>query len=395
MPKSSVQRVVLGEVALNSTRVSSDPVADGFERYIIGKHIPEGDFRVTEWNYVGDADFGPRIRTIFEEGDVICTTRGPKIKVARVDFGGLCAHTNFVLRTRDPEVLLQPFLEAVIRSDGFQQHLRTNFRGSVNLFVNWSDAAKYEFALPPLNDQRSIVRTVAQAQEAAFAQRHVLDRAIQVLDSAGHELFRGLESIPCASLASLSLKSPQSGIYKPASDEDGDVHFVQMGELFGNDYIHAESCARRVTLTPAELLKFGLADGDLLFGRRSIVLSGAGRCVIVRGGLHPTTFESSLLRVRTDPARLLPEFAFEWFRSPLGVRRIGQIVTFTTVAGIKGSDLAKQILPVPSLRTQQEIIDVLHDLRGGVAACENHVNKAMDLATRIHRDLLRAYVYVQ
>src|SRR5215467_2939451 len=110
------RRVALGDVAVNSTAVSLDPVSEGFERYIIGEHIPAGGDRVQEWGTVGDSGFGPRIRTIFQPKDVICTTRGPNLKVVRVDFKGLCAHTNFVLRTSDPSELLQPYLEAVARS---------------------------------------------------------------------------------------------------------------------------------------------------------------------------------------------------------------------------------------------------------------------------------------
>ena len=141
--------------------MSRDPAGEGFTRYIIGKHIDENRPRVESWGDVGDPDFGPRIRTIFLPGDVICTTRGPKLKVATVDFRGLGAHTNFVLRTRDPEVLLQSYLESIVRSAAFQQHLAKHFRGSVNLFVNWSDAALYELDLPPIEEQDRASRVLS------------------------------------------------------------------------------------------------------------------------------------------------------------------------------------------------------------------------------------------
>lgn len=156
------KRVTLGDVAINSTAATKDHVSDGYTRYIIGKHIPE-DGRVTSWNPVGDAEFGSRIRTMVQAGDVICTTRGPKLKVAVADFDCLSAHTNFILRPKSPTTFLPAILEAVVRSDGFQDHLRKHFRGSTNLFVNWSDAAQYEFALPPLEEQRRMA-TVLRAR---------------------------------------------------------------------------------------------------------------------------------------------------------------------------------------------------------------------------------------
>ncbi len=182
------RQVVFGEVVLNSTAVSQDPKTEGFERYIIGKHIPEDADCVETWGPVGDSDFGPRIRTIFQPGDVICTTRGPKLKVVRVDFKGLGAHTNFVLRTADPDVLIQPYLEVIVRSDGFQQHLVNNFRGSVNLFVNWSDAAKYEFALPPLGEQRRIAEVLLASQDVCNTYSISAERLLKVRRSAQSRL---------------------------------------------------------------------------------------------------------------------------------------------------------------------------------------------------------------
>jgi len=169
-----------GDVVLNSTAVSRDPSGEGFTRYIIGKHINENQPKVESWGDVGDPDFGPRIRTIFLPGDIICTTRGPKLKVATVDFRGLGAHTNFVLRTRDPEVLLQAYLEAIVRSASFQQHLAKHFRGSVNLFVNWSDAALYEFDLPPLAEQQRIASGVSSSAHLQESYR-VLLRAVEIV----------------------------------------------------------------------------------------------------------------------------------------------------------------------------------------------------------------------
>jgi hypothetical protein len=101
MSKQHWKRVALGEVADNSTAATKDPFGDGYTRYVIGKHIPTDSSKITTWNEVGDGEFGSRIRTMFRAGDIICTTRGPNLRVAVPDFDGLCAHTNFILRTKD------------------------------------------------------------------------------------------------------------------------------------------------------------------------------------------------------------------------------------------------------------------------------------------------------
>jgi type I restriction enzyme S subunit len=176
MFKPGWRRVTLGEVAINSTVATKDYEADGYTRYIIGKHIPEDGGRVTSWNPVGDAEFGSRIRTIVRAGDVICTTRGPKLKVAVAGFACLSAHTNFILRPKDSTTLLPGILDAVVRSEGFQEHLRKHFRGSTNLFVNWSDAARYELSLPPMEEQRRIAALLA-------AHSHLIESYNSLIDS--------------------------------------------------------------------------------------------------------------------------------------------------------------------------------------------------------------------
>jgi type I restriction enzyme, S subunit len=189
--KAGWRRVALSDVALNSTEVSNNPEVECFGRYIIGKHILGDSHRVISWNEVGDGEFGPRIRTIFRPGDVICTTRGPNLRVVTVDFKGLCAHTNFVLRTLNPDVLMQSYLGAIVRSDGFQQHLRTNFRGSVNLFVNWSDATKYEFALPPLEVQQQWTRELADVEKALVDARAASSKGEDFLEVLTWNLVSG------------------------------------------------------------------------------------------------------------------------------------------------------------------------------------------------------------
>lgn len=189
--KSGRKRVKLGEVAVNSTLAIKDHETDGYTRYIIGKHIPEDGGLITSWNSVGDAEFGSRIRTVVRTGDVICTTRGPKLKVAVAEFDCLSAHTNFILRPKDPATFLPKILEAVIRSDAFQDHLRKHFRGSTNLFVNWSDAAQFEFALPPLDQQRRVANALEALGTVLDALTEASTVASRVFHAARSELLNG------------------------------------------------------------------------------------------------------------------------------------------------------------------------------------------------------------
>jgi len=133
---------------------------------------------------------------------------------------------------------------------------------------------------------------------------------------------------------------------------------VNMGELFGMDFISDQEM-QRVELTDSELALNKLDDGDLLFGRRSLVEAGAGKCSLVVDPVDPLTFESSIIRVRLNKETTNPRFFYYYFLSPQGRGRIRSLVSGTNVKGIRGSDLKKLRVQNPLKETQDKIADVL------------------------------------
>jgi type I restriction enzyme S subunit len=150
----------------------------------------------------------------------------------------------------------------------------------------------------------------------------------------------------------------RNGIYKPKEFHGSGCRMVNMGELFGFDFISGQEM-ERVELTETELNVNGLEHGDLLFGRRSLVEAGAGKCSIVVEPPEPLTFESSIIRVRLDKRAVNPRFFFYYFLSPQGRGRIRSIVSGTSVKGIRGSDLRRLPVSRPPKDVQDDIADVL------------------------------------
>ena len=136
---------------------------------------------------------------------------------------------------------------------------------------------------------------------------------------------------------------------------------VNMGELFAYPRIgHV-----RMDLVPVSSTEkvFLLSPGDLLFARQSLVRDGAGQCSIFLGNSSPTVFESHLIRCRLAPERAVPDFYFYFFRSPQGRVAIDAIIEQGAgAAGIRGSDLVRLLVPVPSLSEQRWVSDLLRTL---------------------------------
>ena len=156
----------------------------------------------------------------------------------------------------------------------------------------------------------------------------------------------------------LYLEPSRNGIYKPKEFHGRGCKIVNMGELFAYDFVGQQDM-KRVELNEKELERDTLKDGDILFGRRSLVESGAGKSSIVKNLNEPTTYESSVIRLRLNKKHSNPYFYYYWLLSPSGKGAIASIVTGANVKGIKSSDLKNIVVPTPPLPTQNKIVGIL------------------------------------
>lgn len=180
----------------------------------------------------------------------------------------------------------------------------------------------------------------------------------------------------------------RNGIYKTAEFQGRGARIVNMGEMFGFEFL-ADQDMSRVALTARELSVSGLQDGDLLFGRRSVVPSGAGKCSLVVSPAEPLTFESSIIRVRLDKTVAHPLFYYYFFGSPMGRSIVGTIVSGTNVKGIRATELRDLDVPLPAKAEQEAIATALSDVDTLLAKLDQFVAKKRDLKQAAVQELLR------
>jgi type I restriction enzyme S subunit len=182
-------------------------------------------------------------------------------------------------------------------------------------------------------------------------------------------------------------ESSRNGIYKPAEYQGRGTRIVNMGELFGLDFI-SDQDMNRVELSSSEAAIAALRDGDLLFGRRSVVPSGAGKCSLVVKPSTPLTFESSLIRVRLDRKLLDPLFHYYFFSSEFGKKVVGGIISGTNIKGIRASELRELRIPRPPLPDQLEVAQALRDIDDLIASMEYLINKKHQTKQAAMQELL-------
>lgn len=184
---------------------------------------------------------------------------------------------------------------------------------------------------------------------------------------------------------SLFATPSRNGVYKSKDHHGSGVPIVNMGELFAFNRIGVQPMSL-IRMSDSEMDKSGLVDGDLLFGRRSLVEEGAGKCSMVYKPTGPLTFESSIIRVRLDRTVADPEFFFNYFRSAIGRSRIRAIVGGAAVKGIRGSDLKLIKVHVPPFDEQiaiRQVVAVYDDL---IATNQRRIALLEDAARRIYRE---------
>ena len=152
-----------------------------------------------------------------------------------------------------------------------------------------------------------------------------------------------------------------NGIYKPKQFHGFGIRIVNMGELFAYGKI-GDQKMKLLALTERERENYLLYSGDLIFARRSLIASGAGKCSLIIDHSTPMTFESSIIKARPDTKKAIPAFLYYFFNSAYGRYVMGTILRQVAVSGITSKDLINLHLPVPTLPEQKAIAKILSSL---------------------------------
>lgn len=175
LDRSGCARVYLGTVA-TASKEKVNPSDGTVDRYVAGEHMDSDDLRIHRWGDSNETELGPAFHRRFRPGQVLYGSRRTYLrKVAVADFDGVCANTTFVVETKDPTRLLPEFLPFVMSAEAFHTFAIAESKGSVNPYVNWSDIERYEFDLPPLDEQKRIAKLLWAIEDHRSALTDVCD----------------------------------------------------------------------------------------------------------------------------------------------------------------------------------------------------------------------------
>jgi type I restriction enzyme S subunit len=162
-------RVKFGDVVHNVNENSRDLAADGLDRVVGLDHLDPGSLRLMRWDNLADLPDGTTFTRKFKPGQVLFgKRRAYQRKVAVPDFAGVCSGDILVFEPADKRMLAE-FLPYLVQSDGFFDHALGTSAGSLSPRTKWVELAKYEFALPPLDEQQRIVDVIGAVDQMVDA----------------------------------------------------------------------------------------------------------------------------------------------------------------------------------------------------------------------------------
>ncbi|SFN53698.1 restriction endonuclease subunit S [Salegentibacter flavus] len=152
LDKSSWQKVRFGDVVKEPKESVKDPVASGIQHVLGLEHLEPEDIHLRNYATLEEST---TFTKAFKKGDVLFGRRRAYLKkAARASFSGICSGDITVFRAK--ENLMPELLPFIVNNEKFFDYAVKHSAGGLSPRVKFKDLAKYEFLLPPKDQQAQL-----------------------------------------------------------------------------------------------------------------------------------------------------------------------------------------------------------------------------------------------
>lgn len=342
-----------------------------FERYVEGGHMDSEDIHIRRWGEFGEDYVGPAFHRIFRSGQVLYGSRRTYLKkVAVAEFDGITANTTFVLETKDQSVFIQELLPFLMLTDRFTEHSIGESKGSTNPYINYPDIAKFEFLLPPIEEQKRIAEILWAADEMVEAWSQSIKDLRFLIGKLGVAYFKdtGFGHHKFSDYVAESAYGPRFS--NTLYSQDGAIGQIRTTDISDDGTINY-STVPMANLDIDDYKSHILKPGDLLISRSGTT----GIACVFDEQPVPMLPGAFLIRFRLNES-LYPEFVKEYFNSPIGRRHTSRLAQGGVQNNLRGSALLNEELPIPSVVDQKSVVDMFVRLREDLVKLHEHRAKS-------------------
>lgn len=353
-------RVRFGDVVANVNETERDFVESGLERFIGLEHLEPGSLHIRTWGNVADGTtFTRRCRP----GQVLFgKRRAYQRKVAVAEFDAVVSGDIYVLAPRNDR-LLPELLPFICLSERFFQHAVATSAGSLSPRTNWNSLARFEFELPPIDQQRRIAEVLWAIDDVRIGLETMRSYAVRLADALADEKLADAPFAPrplgdFARSGELDIQTGPFGTVLQASS------YAKTGTPIINP---VNMVNRRLVTTDGPFLsdaecdrlaRYQMEAGDILLARKGDV----GRAVLVTPSYAGFIVGSDLMRLRLFTSEIMPEYLFGFLLSPRIRSWIARHASGTTMPGINERLLNAVLVPIPPQEYQVEMVRTLTDV---------------------------------
>jgi type I restriction enzyme S subunit len=150
-----------------------------------------------------------------------------------------------------------------------------------------------------------------------------------------------------------------NGLFKTRDSYGQGAPLVNVFDVYQSDFQIQPETLDRVHVTSAEMEKYNVLVGDLVFVRSSLKLEGIGVSAFIKEVLEPTVFECHLVRLRPRRELVVPRF-LSLYLSSMSVRhRLVASAQTTTMTTIGQEGIACLEVLLPPEQEQVQLVDYL------------------------------------
>ena len=385
-------RVTLGELLiLRNEIVHPRDNPSGPDVFVGLEHVESGTGRRIGSEPIEKTQMTGR-KARFRAGDIVYGYLRPYLnKVWVADFDGLCSVDQYVYRV-DPHRVDADYLAWFMRSPLFLSRAPVDSGPGQLPRIRLNEIAQVEIDLPPLVEQRRHSENLAGHMSAAARTRaptqSQLDSCARLWRCEADQHFLGDEasSCPTAPLRDIAVGNGQYGTSTRSNADEQGLPILGMPNIGIGTIRWAP--LKHVDLPDAEMSKYRLVPGDLLFNRTNSA-EWVGKSAVYRDD-RSAVFASYVVRFRIDGELALPEYVCALINSTRGrrfieahmTRAIGQVnISAATIGGLDVS--------LPPLAEQHRVVERLDAVQAQATRIQEAAARVMESTRLLEAAFLR------
>jgi restriction endonuclease S subunit len=288
-------------------------------------------------------------------GDVLFSKDGTVGKVSVINFDREFAVLSSLAILRPNRVLIdQKYLAYTLRWSGTLAQASHRKTGSALRRIVLKDLVKLRIPLPPLPEQKRIVRILDEAEELRRLRTEADRRTADLIPAIFHDMFgypatnpKGWPSVPLEQLTTRITKGESPGWQGFAYVDEGVAFLTSENVLWGA--ISVSSVKRVAPEFHRKLARSALRTGDVLV---NLVGASIGRTCIVPAGLGDSNINQAVGVVTPKPV-LNSEYLCSALLTPSTQNVLNKGKVEAARANISLTDLRRLELPLPPVPLQR------------------------------------------